>query len=550
VKDLRSFPVELAEFLKARFPYLYIPTWEEERLLDVVREVVRDPTRIRTVRDLFTWTVTDGMVGADSRMVSETQSPLKALEFINKYDHPAVFILKDFHFYFGGMAGRPDYPVIRKMRDLAVRLKQSPRPKNVIITAPTRVLPVELQKDVTIVEFDLPTEEEIARLLREMIEVNRRSGRIAIHLKPEEEERLVKAALGLTLKEAENAFARAMVRDGRVGAEDVEVILEEKRQIIKKTGILEFIRSPFSIDEVGGLENLKRWLEKRKNSWLDSAKRYNIPAPKGVLITGVPGCGKSLISKAISAMWKLPLLRLDIGKVFSGIVGSSEENMRQAIRTAEAIAPSILWIDEIEKGFSNIGSGGDSGTSTRVFGTFLTWMQEKTKPVFVVATANQIQELPPEFLRKGRFDEIFFVDLPTQVERKEIFRVHLRKRLRDPEVMRDFQLNEEVLETLAHWTEGFVGAEIEQVVITALFEAFSEQRSIRLSDFEKAVKNMVPLSVTQAEQIRAIRDWANVRAVAATAREHMVDYNRQSDRSCVPGDDDIRRVRGGRKVDF
>lgn len=547
---MRSFPVELAEFLKARFPYLYIPTWEEERLLDVIKEVVRDPSRIRTVRDLFTWTVTDGMVGADSRMVSETQSPLKALEFINKYDQPAVFILKDFHFYFGGMAGRPDYPVIRKMRDLAVRLKQSPRPKNVIITAPTRVLPVELQKDVTIVEFDLPTEEEIARLLHEMIEVNRRSGRIAIDLKPEEEERLVKAALGLTLKEAENAFARAMVRDGRVGADDVEVILEEKRQIIKKTGILEFIRSPFSIDEVGGLENLKRWLEKRKNSWLDSAKRYGIPAPKGVLITGVPGCGKSLISKAISAMWKLPLLRLDIGKVFSGIVGSSEENMRQAIRTAEAIAPSILWIDEIEKGFSNIGSSGDSGTSTRVFGTFLTWMQEKTKPVFVVATANQIQELPPEFLRKGRFDEIFFVDLPTQVERKEIFRVHLRKRLRDPEVMRDFQLNGEILETLAHWTEGFVGAEIEQVVIAALFEAFSEQRSIRLSDFEKAVKNMVPLSVTQAEQIRAIRDWANVRAVAATAREHMVDYTRQSDRSCVPGDDDIRRVRGGRKVDF
>ncbi|GAA5344299.1 AAA family ATPase [Planifilum fimeticola] len=547
---MRSFPVELAEFLKARFPYLYIPTWEEERLLDVIKEVVRDPSRIRTVRDLFTWTVTDGMVGADSRMVSETQSPLKALEFINKYDQPAVFILKDFHFYFGGMAGRPDYPVIRKMRDLAVRLKQSPRPKNVIITAPTRVLPVELQKDVTIVEFDLPTEEEIARLLHEMIEVNRRSGRIAIDLKPEEEERLVKAALGLTLKEAENAFARAMVRDGRVGADDVEVILEEKRQIIKKTGILEFIRSPFSIDEVGGLENLKRWLEKRKNSWLDSAKRYGIPAPKGVLITGVPGCGKSLISKAISAMWKLPLLRLDIGKVFSGIVGSSEENMRQAIRTAEAIAPSILWIDEIEKGFSNIGSSGDSGTSTRVFGTFLTWMQEKTKPVFVVATANQIQELPPEFLRKGRFDEIFFVDLPTQVERKEIFRVHLRKRLRDPEVMRDFQLNGEILETLAHWTEGFVGAEIEQVVIAALFEAFSEQRSIRLSDFEKAVKNMVPLSVTQAEQIRAIRDWANVRAVAATAREHMVDYTRQSDRSSVPGDDDIRRVRGGRKVDF
>ncbi len=365
-------------------------------------------------------------------------------------------------------------------------------------------------------------------------------------LDSDEEERLAKAALGLTLQEAENAFARAMVQDGRLDIADLEVIFEEKRQVIKKTEILEFVKSDLDMEDVGGLENLKRWLEKRNNSWLDSAQRYGLPAPKGALITGVPGCGKSLTAKCMSSMWQLPLLRLDVGKIFSGIVGSSEENIRTAIKTAEAISPSILWIDEIEKGFGGAGSAGDSGTSTRVFGTFLTWMQEKTKPVFVIATANNIQALPAELLRKGRFDEIFFVDLPTLKERTDIFRLHMEKRLVDPGVVSEFKVTDEVLEMLADISEGFTGAEIEQVVISGLFEAFAENRSIQLEDFVRSIQNTVPLSVTQAEQIRSIRDWANVRAVAATRQEDRIEYAGKVEGA----EDDIRTTRGGRTVDF
>ncbi|KHF31922.1 ATP-dependent zinc metalloprotease FtsH 2 [Paenibacillus sp. P1XP2] len=437
-------------------------------------------------------------------------------------------------------------------------IKQGAYPINVIFTSPFLLLPEDLQKDITIVDFELPDFEEIKSVLDEMIDINQQNGRIQISLNSEEKERLAKAALGLTLSEAENAFARAMVEDGKLDISDVEVILEEKEQIIKKTGILEFIRSDLRMDDVGGLENLKRWLTKRSNSWLDSARKYGLPAPKGVLITGVPGCGKSLISKSISSMWQLPLLRLDMGKIFSGIVGSSEENMRKAIKTAEAISPSILWIDEIEKGFSGITSNGDSGTSSRIFGQFLTWMQEKTSPVFVIATANNISGLPPELMRKGRFDEIFFVDLPTKRERKEILRVHLNKRLKDPEVIGQFRLTEEVLENLAEQCEGFVGAEIEQLVIDALFESYAENSSIKLEYFESAIANTVPLSVTQAEQIRDIRDWANIRAVTATPKEDREDYIKREDIT-VPSEnsppdnkefDDVRFNRGGRTIDF
>ncbi|MGX6443804.1 AAA family ATPase [Neobacillus sp. K501] len=547
------FKIYLSNLLKARFPYLYMATWEEERAVSVIRSVVTDESLIKTPRKVFTWSVTTGLSENGQKGKEDSKAPLKALEFIEKYDEPAIFILKDFHVYFG-VNGRPgDNQLIRKVRDLLPLLKQSPSPKNVIFVSPSLVLPDDLQKDVTIVDFDLPSFSEIKSVLDEMIHANQRSGRIVIDLKEDEKERLVKAALGLTLHEAENAFARAMVEDGRLDVNDVEIIMEEKRQIIKKSGILEFIKSDLKMEDVGGLENLKRWLKKRDKSWLDSAQKYGLPSPKGVLITGVPGCGKSLIAKSISAMWQLPLLRLDMGKIFSGIVGSSEENMRKAIQTVEAISPSILWIDEIEKGFSGISSGGDSGTSSRIFGTFLTWMQEKTKPVFVVATANNIHSLPAELLRKGRFDEIFFVDLPTMNERLDIFRVHIQKRLTDADVIGKFEATDEVLEALAQLTEGFVGAEVEQVVISALFEAFSEDRSIEFADFERAIRNTVPLSVTQAEQIQAIRAWANVRAVAATPKEDRVEYKNEQaveKMSLTKDDEDVRKSRGGRAVDF
>lgn len=550
-----KFQTQLAQLMRARFPFLYISTWEEERVLASIISTAANEELIKTVRKVFIWSVTKGLENEGRSVEKEDlKAPLKCLEYIEKYDHSAIFILKDFHVYLGAGGRQPDNQIIRKIRDLVPSLKQCPNPKNVIIISPTLVLPVELQKEITIVDFELPSFLEIKKALVEMINANKQSGKITIDLTPEEEERLAKAAIGLTLHEAENAFARAMVEDGRLDDSDVKVIMEEKRQIIKKSEILEFIHTDQKMEDVGGLENLKRWLMKRNKSWLDSAKEYGLPAPKGVLITGVPGCGKSLIAKSISAMWKLPLLRLDLGKIFSGIVGSSEENMRKAIKTVEAISPSILWIDEIEKGFSGTNSTGDSGTSSRIFGTFLTWMQEKTKPVFVVATANNIHSLPAEMLRKGRFDEIFFVDLPTKKERKEIFRLHIERRLRNPKVIGEFKLNEDILNLLVELTEGYVGAEIEQIVITALFEAFSEERSIQLEDFKKAIMTTVPLSITQSEQIQNIRSWANVRAVAATPREDRSEYIQEVTETLGNSDgerkDDVNSARGGRTVDF
>lgn len=552
-----KFEKTLANLLRARFPYLYIATWEESRVLALIVSVSQDANLIRTTRDVFEWSLTDGFTKNGKTAGKDTNSALKALEFIEHYQEPAIFVLKDFHVFFGANNRPPDIQVIRKIRDMLHGLKQCESPKNVVFITPQLLLPSDLEKNVTIVEFNLPSHEEIKGVLKDMIEMNRHTGRVTVDLSEEEEERLTKAALGLTLHEAENAFALAMVEDGRLDISDVDVILEEKRQTIRKSGILEYIKSDLNIDDVGGLQNLKRWLIKRNKSWLDSAARYNLPAPRGILITGIPGCGKSLVAKAISDMWQVPLLRLDVGKIFSGIVGSSEENMRRAIQTAEAIAPCVLWIDEVEKGFGgNSGSSGDSGTSTRVFGTFLTWMQEKTKAVFVAATANNISALPPEMMRKGRFDEIFFVDLPTHNERREILKLHLARRLQNPEVIGEFIADDATLKQMANATEGFVGAELEQVVISGLFEAFYEDRSIQLEDFEQAINLTVPLSVTQAEQIQGLREWANVRAVAATQNEDRATYAligksvKSNDASAEVSPDDVLGSRGGRPVDF
>lgn len=538
-----SFEVTLANLLKARFPYLYVPTWEEERFVQTIYSTVQNVRLINTPRKVVTWSVTTGI--KPYKGSEDTRSPWDILEFIESTEEPTLFILKDFHVYFGAFGKQADDQIIRKIRDLSVEIKNSRSPKNVIFVSPTLTIPYDLQKEITIVDFELPSYHEVRKFLDEMIRVNRENGHIQIELKEEEKERLTKAALGLTLQEAENAFARAIVESGTLNIFSIDAILEEKKQIIKKTGILEYIQADIGIDDVGGLDNLKKWLKKRNKSWLDSAKMYGLPSPKGILITGVPGCGKSLIAKAISAMWQLPLLKLDMGKIYAGIVGSSEENMRQVIKTAEAIAPSILWIDEIEKGFSNSGSG-DGGTSRRVFGSFLTWLQEKEKPVFVVATANQIQTLPPELLRKGRFDEIFFVDLPTKKERKTIFRIHLEKRLTSVQAKGDFTISEDQLETLSDLTEGFIGAEIEEVVITALFEAFSEERGILLEDIIQAIHNTVPLSVTQEEQINEIRKWANLRAVAATKQEDLRDDQLLNSRS----PQNISAIEGGRSINF
>lgn len=448
------------------------------------------------------WSATEGLAAPGSQGTTNSKSAADALAIAQGTTEPTVFVFKDLHTLFGDNGKPADQMVIRRLRDIAHSFKNGSSLLTLIIVAPVLKLPTDLDKEITILDFPLPSEEEILKVLENMVETNKADGRIVFELSTTGKEKLAKAAMGLTLNEAENAFARAMVEDGKLSDSDVDTVLDEKRQTIKKSGILEFITVDVALEDVGGLQNLKRWLLKRDGSWLDEAKSYGIPAPKGILITGVPGCGKSLTAKAIGAAWQLPLLRLDIGKIFAGLVGSSEQNMRTAIRTAEAIAPCILWIDEIEKGFAGSSGSGDSGTSARVFGSFLTWMQEKTHPVFVIATANNIDKLPPEFLRKGRFDEIFFVDLPTRTERKMIWDLHLNKRLKSPEVLGKTQLNEGLFEGLSEITEGYSGAEIEQAVIAGLFDAFSEKRAITEEDLAKSVKNMVPLSITQAEAMR------------------------------------------------
>ena len=556
-----SVEKHLADLCRARFPMIYLPTWEEERALKTIFHIGKDTTLIKTARDIFVWRITTGIerIEAEAEITTggmtekDTTDPLKALEYVQNYVKPALLILLDFHVYFDSR--KPESKVIRKVRDTVNMLKGGMVPKNVILLSPRLILPNELQKDITIVDFDLPDYQDIKQSLKRIINDNRGNTKIRFDLDESSSEELARAAQGLTLQEAENAFARAIVERGCLDKDSRDIIVEEKRQIIKKTGVLEYIQSDLNLDDVGGLGNLKKWLLKRNKSWQAQAAKYSLPAPKGVLITGVPGCGKSLTAKAISAMWKLPLLRMDVGKIFSGIVGSSEENMRNAIKTAEAAAPSILWIDEIEKGFSGVSGSGDGGTSTRVFGTFLTWMQEKKNPVFVVATANNIHALPSEMMRKGRFDEIFFVDLPTTAERKAIFKVHLTRRLKDKDVRGSFDWDDETLRHLADKTEGFVGAEIENVVISGLFEAFCENRSIRMEDFDKAIVNTVPLVVTQAEQISAIRAWANVRAVAATAPEDRQDYVRDNreggnDSGDTDKKEDVFQQRGGRTIDI
>lgn len=562
LEGIRKTEQYLTNLFKARFSFVYIPTWEEIRVIELITKIANNTKVIKSKRDVFVWSSTEGLnkilsKGQERVSINNAENPSEALNYIDSYNKPAIMILKDVHPLLGIQGRNADYGFIRKIRDVAGSLKNADFSKNVVILAPTLVLPNDLQKDITVVDFDLPTLDELKSLLDEMLDMNESSG-ILIDLDEKDKELLCKAAQGLTLQEAENAFARAMVTKGQLTVKELDIILEEKCQVIKKTGILEFINTNVNIDDVGGLENMKKWLSKRNNSWLGTAQKdYNLPAPKGVLITGVAGCGKSMTAKAMSAMWQLPLLRLDIGKIFSGLVGSSEENMRKAIQTAEAVAPSILWIDEIEKGFGG-SSGGemDGGTTSRVFGTFLTWMNEKTKSVFVIATANNISRLPAEMLRKGRFDEIFFVDLPTINERKIIFKLHLEKRLYGSK-SKDFAITDDLLNRLAQATEGFGGSEIEQAVVSALFEAFSENRTLQEKDLFKVIENTVPLSTTQSEQILAIREWANERAVAATAHDENYNYvpeeteeTAKKKEKAKKSTETIKRTRGGRTIDF
>jgi SpoVK/Ycf46/Vps4 family AAA+-type ATPase len=474
---------DLEVLIRARYPMIYCTSFEELRVRRIVEIICK-----KRAAELIVWSRTEGFVAADGKSLDKQNAPDRALQWIDEYPRPATFLIKDFHPFM------KEPGIVRKLRDLGHHLKTTR--KNIVFVSPVSTIPLELSKEMAIFDLPLPDREEIGRIYDR---VPKGEG--------ETRNEAIEACLGLTEDEVENVFAKSFVRFGSIR---VDEILSEKKQIVQKAGILEFISTQGSFENVGGLENLKDWLVKRKLGFSQEARAIQLPPPKGILLVGLPGCGKSLTATCTAAAWQLPLLRLDVGKIFSGLVGSSEENMRSAIKTAESVSPCILWVDEIEKGFAGMGGGGssDGGTATRVFGTFLTWMQEKKAPVFVFATANDISGLPPELLRKGRFDEIFFLDAPQDEERKRILEIHLKKRGWQIEGQDDFEF--------CRLSDQFTGAEIEQSLIDARYEAFFNHAPLSMATLVGSIQKTVPLARTMKEKIDAIRAWAKERAVPAS----------------------------------
>ncbi len=423
-----------------------------------------------------------------------------ALDQVIEQVEPAIFLFKDFHPFLT----KSNFAVTRKLKEIALHLKNSF--KTIVLVSSVLEIPVELEKEITLLNHPLPSRDDLAALLDKIIADVKQFRQVNIELDEAGRERLLQAALGLTLGEAENVFAKIIVKGERLSGEDVNEVFAEKQQIIRKSGLLEYYSTDENFTNVGGLSVLKEWLAKRAVAFTQEAREFGLPFPKGILMLGVQGCGKSLCAKAVSNLWQLPLLRFDMGRMFGSLVGSSEENVRRAIAVAESVAPTILWVDEIDKAFAGSqGSGAtDGGTTARVFGTFLTWLSEKTAPVFVVATANDISQLPPELLRKGRLDEIFFVDLPSPAERKEIFKIHITKRKRDAEKFD--------LESLAGASAEFSGAEIEEAVNSALYDAFYSRQELATENIQTSLSQTVPLAKTMDEQINRLRSWAEGRA--------------------------------------
>jgi SpoVK/Ycf46/Vps4 family AAA+-type ATPase len=499
---------EIEVLIRARYPIIYIVSWEEQRVMKWLLELAKSRKK-----RVFEWSYSTGIVEAGIPVspqrikTSSTKDPISALDEVLAQVEPAIYIFKDMHPFLC----KSNFAVVRKMKDAAQHIKDTY--KTLILISPVLESPPELEKEITVLDFPLPEVSDHAELLDRIVRDVKDQPNISIDLDDEDREKLLKAALGLTLTEAENVFAKTLVNDNRLSGKDVSSIYAEKRQIIRKSGLLDYYDVKVEFSQVAGLDLLKEWLFTRSLAFTDRARDYGLPSPKGVLLLGVQGCGKSLCAKAVAGLWKMPLLRLDVGRMFGSLVGSSEENMRNALKTAESIAPVILWLDEIDKALAGSRSSGntDSGTTARVFGTFLTWLSEKTSTVFVIATANDVSNLPPELLRKGRFDEIFFVDLPSDPERVEIFKVHLTNRGRDPELY-DIDL-------LCDASSGFSGAEIEEAIISAMFDAFSASTEISTAHIYKAIKETVPLSRTMESELNRLRGWAENRARLASTRE-------------------------------
>jgi hypothetical protein len=478
-----SWADQLDLLIRARTPILWIRSLEEERVDGLLEQAAQ---RLGG-RTLLRWDFIDGLSGAPNRSGEATRNPMAALACLDPLppEQGALLVLRDFHRYC------EDAGVCRRLRNLASSLRQAPR--TLVITAPDWAIPRELEDSITLLDLPLPDAEEIRQLLSTI------AGASGYPMAPAVCEQLTAACHGLSEQRVRQLAARALARRGQLGEADLAEVLEEKRQAIAKSELLEYCPSEASPADIGGLEALKHWLEQRHMAFSEEAMRYGLPLPRGVLLVGPQGTGKSLTAKAIAHSWSMPLLRLDVGRLFAGLVGASEARTRDMIQRAEAMAPCVLWIDEIDKGFGG-DSRSDGGTSQRVLSTVLTWMAEKTSAVFVVATANGVDKLPGELLRKGRFDEIFLLDLPSADERRSILDLQLRRRRPKHSI---------TLEVLVDRTAGFSGAELEQTVIEAMHLAFAEQREFGEADLIAAASQVVPLSRTAREQLEALQAWAS-----------------------------------------
>jgi SpoVK/Ycf46/Vps4 family AAA+-type ATPase len=490
-QQLHPISKDIAVHSRAGYSLIYIVTQEEARAQKLV-----EAAAVASRKALVRWSAAIGFDGENGAAIDD---PLAAIEQLGANEEPALFLLLDLHPYL------KDPKLIRRLRDRlpeAMRRRQS-----FVVIAPVLELPVELEKESAVIDLPLPKAEEL------LGELDRVSKSEKVEVDPDVAERAVRSALGLGLAEAGRVFRKVMVLKKGLTEDDLKLVVEEKKNVLRKTDVLEFNELSEGLQHVGGLGELKRWLGTRLEAFGEEARSFGLPPPKGLLLLGVQGCGKSLSAKAVAELWKFPLLRLDVGALFSGATQSPEGAMREAIKISESLSPVVMWIDEIEKGFAQ--SEKDEST-TRVFGSLITWLAEKRAQVFVVATANDVSGLPPELLRRGRFDEIFFVDLPNQHERLEILRIHIQKRQRDP-------ARYPTLAKLAAKAEHYSGAELEQVVVSALYRAFAEKREMSDEDLEISMKQTVPLYMTYEEKIKWLRDWARTRARPATLDSTVLD---------------------------
>ena len=485
---------KIINYIRAGYPGLYLVSPEEQRVEAEINQIAQE-----LKYNLVFWSVVDGFVDVEKGTNNSTNDPLEALIAIRNVKEQTIILLRDFHMFLQD----PNPILIRQFKDVLQEAKT--KSKTLILLGCRMILPPELERELTVIEFALPGKQELGRVLEGIME----SAGINT-MQPETREQVIDAASGLTTIEAENAFALSVVETKTINP---AIISREKAQTVKKNGLLELIETKETLDSIGGLDVLKEWLVKRKHAFSQRAIEYGLPTPKGLMIIGISGCGKSLSAKVTAKVFGVPLLKLDAGKIYGGLVGQSESNLRSVIQTAEAISPCCLWLDEAEKALSGSKSSGstDGGTSSRVFGTFLSWMQEKKTPVFVVATANDVSQLQPELLRKGRFDELFFVDLPNQAEREAIWEIQIKKHGRDS---KDFDLVQ-----LGRVTDGLTGSEIESAFIEALYLAFDagEEKEPTDLDIARVLTEFVPLSKLMAEQIGGLRNWAKGRARLATS---------------------------------